>query len=233
MRTSPLFSLALFATLSALAGACSDDAASADASRDSAATDSATLDSAGDSAQPDSTIRDSTVPRDTGSPDTGGPDCAVIGCGAPVACGETCGEACGCCGCSPTGGSCGTDGDGAAFATNCPSGCYQQTACGDTGCAVTDGVAVCGSCGTVELRYQGLTEGSAQSCTDDTDCHVLPGHCGVGLGGCYHIVNTDTTSSELAALAAMYVAASCPSAVCDCAAPPTGALCDAGTCVAS
>ncbi len=219
MRTLRLASLALFVMLSGGLGiACSDDSTPADAARDSAPGDSATADSA--------------APGDTGTVDTGGPDCSLVGCASPPACGATCDAVCGCCSCGPTGGTCGTDSDGAAVATNCPTGCYQQTSCGDTGCAVVSGVAVCGSCGTTELIYEGLTTGSAQDCTIDTDCHVLSGQCSVGLGGCYHIVNTDTTHDQIAALGAMYTAASCTSGVCDCAAPPDGARCDAGTCVA-
>ncbi|MBW2463511.1 MAG: hypothetical protein JRH11_17810 [Deltaproteobacteria bacterium] len=213
---------------------CSDDSTPADAARDSAPGDSATTDSAtADSASPgDTGTTDSASPRDTGAADTGGPDCSVIGCAPATSCGETCDAVCGCCGCSATEGTCGSDSDGASFATNCPTGCYERTSCGDSDCSVVGGVAVCGTCGSIELIYEGLTTGDATLCTIDADCHVLSGQCSVGLGGCYHAVNTDTTRDQLAALGAMYTAASCTSAVCDCTAPPSSVRCDAGSCLA-
>lgn len=230
MRTAHLASLALFVTLSGgLGGACSDDSSPADAARDSSPGDSATADSASPS---DTGPTDSASPGDTGTADTGGPDCSLIGCAPPTSCGETCDAVCGCCSCGPTNGACGTDSDGASFATNCATGCYQQTSCGDAGCSVAGGVAVCGTCGTIEGIYEGLTTGDAQRCTVAADCHVLSGQCSVGLGGCYHAVNTDTTQEQLSALGAMYAAASCRSGVCDCAPPPTSVRCDAGSCLA-
>lgn len=66
-----------------------------------------------DAGASDAGARDAGSSRDSGASDAGavadastdastdaGLDCSVIGCGAPIVCGETCAEPCGCCDCA-------------------------------------------------------------------------------------------------------------------------------------
>jgi hypothetical protein len=87
------------------------------------------------------------------------------------------------------------------------------------------------SCDDIEGEYQ-TTVLAAQRCTAPGLCHVLLGHCGVGLGGCYYGANTDLTQEILDAIAARWVSAGCMegAAVCGCSAPPS-VRCDSGGCL--
>ncbi len=157
-----------------------------------------------------------------------GIDCSVIGCGAPVACGEICNAPCGCC---PCGEEAFCD---ASDLVECVGGCYQRTACGGDGCV--EGVAgpACAapSCPSLEAEY--LARIAQTACGADADCHLVDGHCGVGLGGCYHAVSGDVTQAELDAIAAEWTALRCDVGrpVCDCAPRPDSVQCATGACVA-
>lgn len=83
------------------------------------------------------------------------------------------------------------------------------------------------SCEEVEAAYERVLEQSA-ACDDDGDCTVVAGQCSAGLGGCYEAANRDV-SDELEELGRAYAGLGCPSAVCDCAEPPT-TVCAAGRC---
>ncbi|MFV8751562.1 hypothetical protein ACNOYE_13545 [Nannocystaceae bacterium ST9] len=85
-------------------------------------------------------------------------------------------------------------------------------------------------CVEIELEYEaivGMTE-----CVTDSDCKVIDGHCGVGLGGCYYTVNTNVDESVLDELAQLWSGGGCTEGVCDCGPSPDFAVCEAGTCVA-
>lgn len=71
------------------------------------------------------------------------------------------------------------------------------------------------TCPQLEADYAALV--TPPACSGPEDCQVLNGQCGVGLGGCYELSNGAVTQAELDALGAAYSAASCTSAVCDCA----------------
>ncbi len=97
-----------------------------------------------------------------------------------------------------------------------------------------DGVAMCSgppaeTCDDIEAAYTAATTGDAMSC--ETECHILNGHCGVGLGSCYYGVNTGVSQSELDGIATRWVRLGCGGAVCDCGPPPESVRCDAGGCL--
>ena len=176
---------------------------------------------------------------DAGRPDAGpfpdagsfdaGLDCAFVPCGATPLCGASCTAACGCCSCSGAGFCIGDT------AYNCDGGtCLQVTLCPVDECVVNDsGVALCeGACSDIEAEYQAaLTTGAVCSVSADT-CHVVNGHCGVGLGGCYHAVNDGVTQGALNEIAGRWSGLSCDVGrpVCDCAVPPSSASCVADSC---
>ena len=88
----------------------------------------------------------------------------------------------------------------------------------------------CGDpCPSIEAEYNGLVE-AASSCDADGDCQVLGGYCGVGLGGCWNLVNRTLMQEELGALADRWKEASCGGPVCKCPGPPAILTCAGGTC---
>jgi hypothetical protein len=93
-------------------------------------------------------------------------------------------------------------------------------------------VATCNSCARIEAEYTRLT--TQVSCAANTDCHLVFGHCGVGLGGCHYPVKTGVSQAQLESLAAQWTALGCDAGrpVCRCAAPPDTVRCDSGSCVA-
>lgn len=70
-----------------------------------------------------------------------------------------------------------------------------------------------------------------KACAQDSDCQILDGQCGVGIGGCYEIVNQSVQQGQLDALGADFEQ-NCVGPVCTCEAPPAAAACEAGICVA-
>jgi hypothetical protein len=87
------------------------------------------------------------------------------------------------------------------------------------------------SCASIEAQYDALTGPASKTCNNSQTCQVLDGHCGIGLGGCWYVINDSVTQAELDALAAQWQAANCMGAVCDCAPPPMTVACVAGMCM--
>lgn len=85
------------------------------------------------------------------------------------------------------------------------------------------------SCNDLTVTYYEYA--SRDACEDDADCQIVLGHCGVGIGGCYHLMNTQWPADGLATLADEYVAGGCTGAICDCAPTPTSVQCVDGRCV--
>lgn len=174
---------------------------------------------------------------DAGDVDAGAPgadsgiDCSTIGCGAPIFCGEPCTAACGCCDCG-----------GESFCADddlvtCDGGCYERTPCGPGGCVESSTGASCaggGTCADLEAEYEALVGVTASMCGAPGECHIVYGHCGVGLGGCHYALNVSTTQEALNDLASRWTAMGCDAGrpVCDCPMPPEDVRCDAGGCLA-
>lgn len=160
----------------------------------------------------------------TGEPTTGD-SCGGGGCNPAPVCGEPC--IC-CCGCAPGESQCEVV-DGAAVVMRCAAdgGCFEPEACGEgQRCVFEGGAASCSggpvSCAAIEADYAALVDDPAsRGCNDVVECKVVFGHCGVGLGGCYHALAQDFDEGQLAALAMVYTDNKCTQGVCDCAeAPP-------------
>ena len=63
--------------------------------------------------------------------------------------------------------------------------------------------------------------------------HLAPGHCSIGIGPCYSVMNAKWPVAGLDALATEWQNAGCMGAVCACTAPPTVVECLNGVCVGS
>jgi hypothetical protein len=85
------------------------------------------------------------------------------------------------------------------------------------------------TCADIEAAYDMLV--GMTGCSDDSDCKIVFGQCGVGLGGCYHAVNSSVDEADLVALGQQYAAGNCTDSVCDCPEPPAGAQCFDGACI--
>lgn len=187
---------------------------------------------AGDAGVDDAGVDDGGGNDDAGAGDDAGIDCSVIGCGAPVFCGEACAAPCGCCPC----------GDETFCADDdlvtCDGGCYERTACSPGTCAMSATGAACegsgDTCAALEAMYEALVGPTSMRCGAPGECHILFGHCGVGLGGCHYALNTGVTQAQLDALATRWTAMGCDVGrpVCDCPVPPDMVRCDAGGCLA-
>lgn len=119
--------------------------------------------------------------------------------------------------------------------TNCPPGTFgcpcDQGLCEDP-FVCADGICQLpteDNCGDIQTQYDALIEAS-NSCTDDADCQWLYGHCGVGLGECYTLVNLGVDQGDFDALAALWEGASCSGPVCDCPPPPASVPCVDNVC---
>lgn len=87
------------------------------------------------------------------------------------------------------------------------------------------------SCEMIEQLYQDLVEGPAASvCNVDADCHVVDGHCWLGLGGCWYVVNQSVQQSELETLADGFTGLGCFGPICLCVEAPAAVACVDGTC---
>ncbi len=85
-------------------------------------------------------------------------------------------------------------------------------------------------CEDIQAAYTAQVEGAA-ACQSDDQCQWLFGQCGLGLGGCYEVVNTDLSQQALGGLGADHLAGGCGAPSCeDCGAPPEVA-CQQGRCV--
>jgi len=85
-------------------------------------------------------------------------------------------------------------------------------------------------CEKIQAAYADLVAG-AKACEADVECQALWGQCGVGLGGCYEVVNQSISQQELTQLGQMFNDAGCTMWVCDCMPPPL-VTCDEGECAA-
>ncbi len=85
------------------------------------------------------------------------------------------------------------------------------------------------SCEEIEGVYADLVN-SNRACDVDADCQILNGACGVGIGGCYELVNQNVSQENLNGLAEAWSAGECFGPVCDCAEPPARAVCNDGVC---
>jgi len=90
------------------------------------------------------------------------------------------------------------------------------------------------SCAEIQSVYDALVGPAAMRCSMPGTCQILDGHCGVGLGGCYHAVTTTVTQDALDEVARWWTANRCDvgAPVCDCGPRPSGARCDSGGCLA-
>lgn len=159
-----VFVLAFASTVALGCGSGPDPAGDAGAGMDAGETpDGATLDADDDAGEPDGAAR-ADGGGDAASDDDAGIDCSVIGCGAPVVCGEACDAPCGCCPC----------GDGEEIMRGgtsyvCTGGCYQQRGTGMSGspCAMTadcgSGLSCCYPCG-----IPGCSNACEPSCAEGT-----------------------------------------------------------------
>ena len=86
-----------------------------------------------------------------------------------------------------------------------------------------------GACMMVTDQYNIIVANN--SCSLPSDCQIVSGQCGVGLGGCYHAVNNDVVESDLVQLGQVYSTLGCTTAVCACAPPPTAAACVDSVCI--
>ncbi len=170
-------------------------------------------------------------------PDTADDPCANVGCAETPLCDVGCTAECGCCGCPKGEATCITA-DGVPAVQSCSSlNCYNVSKCDASDVCVDGGpvagtgcVQGMGTCEGVQAAYQWLISGDDKTCEDDTDCHMLNGQCGSGLGGCYEAVTLDVTDAMLVALGKKYGALGCISAVCDCGPPPPAVKCLDGKC---
>lgn len=85
------------------------------------------------------------------------------------------------------------------------------------------------SCEDLAAAYDDYVSHTA--CTEDSDCEIAYGLCGIGLGGCYHAVNRRWGEDGIRALGQEWLEAGCGGPVCDCAPPAEAAVCSSGTCV--
>ncbi len=75
------------------------------------------------------------------------------------------------------------------------------------------------TCEQVEAAYRDLLTAFAD-CTGASECHILLGQCGVGLGGCHEAVNNGLAQERLDALGLQYGNLGCTGSVCRCEPPP-------------
>jgi hypothetical protein len=101
---------------------------------------------------------------------------------------------------------------------------------GDSGDGDGDGDGDPLDCDAIVSQYDMLAEGSSD-CMQDDDCHVVDGHCWMGLGGCWYVVNQSLKQGDLDALANQYQGAQCFGPICACIMPPVDVGCVDGTCM--
>ena len=87
------------------------------------------------------------------------------------------------------------------------------------------------ACDELSQAYGALVD-SHKACASNEDCQYLFGYCGVGIGGCYEIVNLDLHQEDLGAIADLFNEGNCVQWVCDCAPPPKSVFCEEGACAA-
>lgn len=131
--------------------------------------------------------------------------------------------------------------------TGTTTGTETGTTAGETGTTAGETGTTAGETGTT-AGETGTTGGGLEGCLDiaatyeelvakivcnsDEQCHVLDGHCEIGLGGCWHVVNQEVTQDDLDTLADTFEGLACMGGVCACAPPPAKAECKDGMCSA-
>lgn len=110
-------------------------------------------------------------------------------------------------------------------------GCNTCTCTEDLQIACTKIACPPKSCEDLEKEYAALVS-AHQACQADHECQFLFGFCGVGVGGCYEIVNLTLQQEDLEAIADLFNDGECTQWVCDCAPPPQSVFCEAGVCTA-
>jgi hypothetical protein len=83
-------------------------------------------------------------------------------------------------------------------------------------------------CGELEAQYEALVTDNT-ACEKDADCQALQGQCGVGLGGCWELVNQTIKQDDLVSLGQKFSQAGCTQWMCKCMLPPVPA-CVEGVC---
>jgi hypothetical protein len=85
----------------------------------------------------------------------------------------------------------------------------------------------------IEMLYDELvTSPLNATCSDDADCHVVDGHCWMGLGGCWYVVNQNLQQTDLEQLANGFTGLGCFGPICLCVETPESVGCVDGLCVA-
>ncbi len=124
---------------------------------------------------------------------------------------------------------------------------YCNVVCSEEDPCVPDGhggricVSELPDCEAIKQHYHFLVSEYATTCDDSTlPCVLLRGHCGISLGGCYHVsVAGRVTQDDLNALANRFLdfvdqgEQGCIDGVCDCAGDPTFVGCEEGKCIMS
>lgn len=108
---------------------------------------------------------------------------------------------------------------------DCDAAYASPEACQAANAACADRDHTCEGVEDLYVDYVGHA-----ACTDDSDCMIVTGHCGIGVGGCYHAVNRGWGQAGLDAIAEAWAATGCTGPVCDCGPPPDGAYCGNGVC---
>ena len=108
---------------------------------------------------------------------------------------------------------------------DCNGGYTTLEACEEAHAACVERERACEDIQSVYAEYVGHT-----ACQDDSDCVIVSGQCGIGLGGCHHAVNRGWGEQGLSDLGEVWLDSGCSGPVCDCDAPPQSAFCDAGVC---
>lgn len=77
------------------------------------------------------------------------------------------------------------------------------------------------TCDDIEAEYLGLIT-AAERCNEAEVCHLLRGHCGAGLGGCYHATSPELAQETLDDLSLEWLDKGCSEGrpICRCAGPP-------------
>jgi len=106
-------------------------------------------------------------------------------------------------------------------------GCNACTCTAD-GPACTD--RACASCDGIAAQYAAAVA-ETYTCQSDDQCMVVPGDCGISLGGCYYFSTADL-AARLQPLVSQWQQQGCGEGlpVCDCAAPPDQLACVDGAC---
>ncbi len=84
-------------------------------------------------------------------------------------------------------------------------------------------------CDAIEMEYEMLAS-TSNECQSDDQCHVVDGHCWMGIGGCWYVVNDTLEQTDLDALAQQFGDQGCFGPICLCAAPPDSVGCVDGIC---